>query len=405
MTRRRTILVVAPWVPTPTSGFGTRVFQLCVGLARHHSVSVLCHTEPGDDAALALLSDRIEAVHTVAADRPPPWRKRFVQSASLLSPSPFETRRLATSAFRAALHKLLAEQRFDVVQFESAYLGGLALHGLPSVVDEHNVEHELLSRVAAADPFSARKLFHRWDAIRTRRLERRLWRRVPACAVTSEREQAMVSRWAPQTLTAVVPNGVDAEYFRPEPDTAVDPSSLVFVGTMHYQPNVDAAIHFIRDVMPLLWRDRPDLVFTAVGHHPPPELARLAGPRVVITGSVPDVRPYVHRASVVVVPLRSGSGTRLKILEAMAMGRPVISTRMGMEGLDAQPGDDLLVADEPEQFAALTRRALDDPELRAIVGARGRALVEDRYSWERATSQLEELHCRLLEARASGRHS
>jgi glycosyltransferase involved in cell wall biosynthesis len=403
MTPRRTILVVAPWVPAPTSGFGTRVFQLCVGLARQHSVAVLCHAQAGDDDALAQLADRVDAVHTVAADRLPPWRRRLVQSTSLLSPSPFETRRLVTASFRAALHTLLAEQRFDVVQFESAYLGGLARPGLPSVIDEHNIEHELLSRVAAADALSARKVFHRWDAIRTRRLEQRLWRRVPACAVTSEREQAMVSRWAPQTLTAVVPNGVDADHFRPEPDSAVDPSNLVFVGTMHYQPNVDAAIHFIRDVLPLLWRDRPDLVFTAVGHHPPAELARLAGPRVVITGSVPDVRPYVHRAAVVVVPLRSGSGTRLKILEAMAMGRPVISTRMGMEGLDAQPGRDLLVADGPEQLAALIRRALDDPALRAAVGARGRALVEDRYSWERATSQLEELHCRLLASREHGR--
>jgi glycosyltransferase involved in cell wall biosynthesis len=321
----------------------------------------------------------------------------------LLSPTPFETRRLVSMEFRAAFNRILAAQRFDVVQFESAFLGGLATPGLASVLDEHNVEHELLSRVAASDPLSPRKMYHRWDAARTRRLERRLWRRLPACAVTSEREQAMVSGWAPQTLTAVVPNGVDADYFRPEPGAVVDPSSLVFVGTMHYQPNVDAAVHFIRDVMPLLWRDRPDLVFTAVGHHPPPELARLARPRVVITGSVADVRPYVHGAAVVVVPLRSGSGTRLKILEAMAMARPVVSTRMGMEGLDAKPGDDLLVADEPEHFAALTRRALVDAGLRATLGARGRALVESRYSWGRATAELEELHRRLLDARAGGR--
>ena len=401
MNGRRRILVVAPWVPAPTSGFGTRVFQLCRGLARAHEVHVLCHAEPGDEDAVAQLSERVEAVHTVPAAGRARWRKRVVQATSLVSPVPFETRRLASASLQAAFDALVRHSSFDLVQVESTHLGRLDTRGLPVLLDEHNIEYELLARVAAASDSPIRKAYYRWDSVRTRRQERRMWRRVAACAVTSAREQDVVVRHAGATPTGVVPNGVDTEYFCPGDDADVDSASVVFVGTMHYQPNVDAAIHFIRNVLPLLWRDRPDVVFTAVGHSAPRELTRLAGPRVVVTGTVPDVRPFLRRAAAVVVPLRSGSGTRLKILEAMAVGRPVVSTRLGAEGLDATDGEHLVVAEEPGEFAGAVRRLLEDASSGAHLGTRARLFVEDRYSWHSAVRALDTLQCRVDRARCA----
>jgi glycosyltransferase involved in cell wall biosynthesis len=221
-----------------------------------------------------------------------------------------------------------------------------------------------------------------------RREEQRCWKRADGCILTSDREEAILRQYAPQAPTLVVPNGVDVDYFRPSQATP-DPDSIVFVGVMHYRPNVDAMLYFIREVMPHLLRQRPQLTLTVIGAKPPEELRRLAGPNVVVTDRVPDTRPYVERAGAFVVPLRMGSGTRLKVLEGLAMGRPVISTSLGCEGIDAVDGQHLLVADQPAEFAHSVLRVLDDPALAARLGRQGRALVEERYSWASVLGQLE----------------
>ena len=396
MTARRRVLVVGPWVPVPTSGFGTRVHQLCVGLAEHHSVHLLCHARPEDAPHVAALRERLDAVHTVPTPRVSRLRKRFLQAASLVTPRPFEARLRSSPALRAALEGLLATEAFDIVQIESGHLGDLRAPGLPVLLDEHNIEHEILDRVAAADHHRVRSAFHRWDGVRMRRFERRVWSQVEACALTSEREEALLRRVHPGALTAVVPNGVDTAYFRRAEGAPEPAPSTVFVGTMHYRPNVDGARHFIEEILPLLWRDRPDLTFTAVGHSAPVELTRLATSRVRITGFVPDVRPHLEGAAVVVVPLRSGSGTRLKILDALSMGCAVVTTRLGMEGIDAVDGEHLLVADDPGPFAAAVARLLDDAALRHRLGAQGRELVVRRYGWRASVEALDDLQSRAL---------
>ena len=396
MTARRRILVVAPWVPAPTSGFGTRVHQLCAGLADQHSVQLLCHARPDDARDVAVLRERLDAVHTVPAPASSRLRKRLRQAASLVTPRPFESRLRTSPGLRAALEAVLAAEAFDIVQIESAHLGDLTAPGLPVVLDEHNIEHEILERVAAADHHPVRRAFHRWDGTRMRRFERHVWSRVDACALTSEREEALLRRVHPDALTAVVPNGVDTAYFRRAGGAPEAAPSTVFVGTMHYRPNVDGARHFIEETLPLLWRDHPDLTFTAVGHSAPAELTRLATARVRVTGFVPDVRPHLERATVVVVPLRSGSGTRLKILDALSMGCAVVTTRLGMEGIDAVDGEHLLVADDPGPFAAAVARLLDDAMLRHRLGAQGRELVVRRYGWRASVEALDDLQSRAL---------
>jgi glycosyltransferase involved in cell wall biosynthesis len=180
----------------------------------------------------------------------------------------------------------------------------------------------------------------------------------------------------------VIPNGVDLSYFRVLP-APQERSHLVFTGSMDWRPNQDALRYFIRDVLPLIRHAQPDVECTFVGRRPPKDIQRLGEiARVTVTGTVDDVRPYVERAAVCVVPLRIGGGSRLKILEAFAMGRPVVSTRIGAEGLDVVQGKHLLLADDPRQFAESVIDLLKNEQQSRLLGHESRKLVERQYGWD-----------------------
>ena len=188
--------------------------------------------------------------------------------------------------------------------------------------------------------------------------------------------------------TMVIPNGVDLEFFSPLAQPAPR-QHLVFTGSMDWRPNQDAARYFAHEILPLLRQVRPELECTFVGRSPPPDIQSLAAvPGFKLTGTVEDVRPYVERAAVYVVPLRIGGGSRLKILEALAMGRPVVSTTVGAEGLDVVNERHLLLADDPASFAKAVLRALDDRELCERLVAQGRRLVEQHYGWDALAEQF-----------------
>ena len=180
----------------------------------------------------------------------------------------------------------------------------------------------------------------------------------------------------------IIVNGADIEYFTPMRQPDPDPT-LVLIGTMHYYPNIDAVLHFFQTMHPALLAAIPTLKVLVVGHLPPPEIQALGKlPGVTVTGSVPDVRPYLARSWLMAVPLRLGGGTRLKIVEAMAMGLPVVSTTVGAQGIHARHEEQLLVANEPADFVAQTIRLLNNPPLRHTLGEAGHALVTAKYSWQ-----------------------
>jgi len=194
----------------------------------------------------------------------------------------------------------------------------------------------------------------------------------------------------------VIPNGVDSEEFFPE-ETVPQPNSLVFTASFTYPPNAEAMVFFCRDVLPRIRAAVPGTCLSIVGQRPGPEVEALGRlPGVEVTGRVPDVRPYLACAAVVVVPLRVGSGTRLKILEAMAMGRPIVSTSLGAEGLDIRPGHDLEIADDAASFAAATVALLRDPDRCVRLGTHARRTVIQRYSWSVVAERLDLLY-RTLE--------
>lgn len=186
---------------------------------------------------------------------------------------------------------------------------------------------------------------------------------------------------------SAVPTGVDTEYFHANRDAKVEPHNLVFTGSMDWLPNEDAIKFFTSEIMPRIKREIPDVTLTVVGRNPNPALLELSrqDKSVIVTGRVDDVRPFMERAAAYVVPLRIGGGTRLKLYEAMAMEKAVVSTRIGAEGLPVEDGSDLLLADAPEDFAACVVRVLKDESLRQSLGERAAVKVRERFGWSEAT--------------------
>ena len=208
----------------------------------------------------------------------------------------------------------------------------------------------------------------------------------------------MAKEVAPGTATAVVPNGVDTEYFTPD-SGEIEPRTIVFNGVLDYRPNLDAALFLADEVLPRVQETHPDARVVVVGRGGPDELNQVRRPNVDATGEVPDVTPYLARAEVVAVPILAGSGTRFKVVEGLAMAKPMVSTAVGCEGIGVEHGRHLLIAGSPEDFASAIVQLFDDARVGAALGQAGREFVEREYSWSRAGERLQALYDVVLESR------
>jgi len=214
-------------------------------------------------------------------------------------------------------------------------------------------------------------------------------RKADVVLVTSERERDVLRQFLPEKQIEVIPNGVDTATFVQRDPAREIPYRILFTGSMDYFPNIDAVLFFARKCWPLIQEQVPDATWQIVGRNPPAEIKRLAAlAGITVTGTVPEVHPYLAASAVAIAPLHVGSGTRLKILEAFAMRKAVVSTSVGCEGLSVLPGKQLLVADHPEEFAQSVITLLNNPEMRTALGNAGRALVETKYSWEHCGALL-----------------
>jgi glycosyltransferase involved in cell wall biosynthesis len=379
------------------------------GLARTQRVSLLSlsDAEPASGDSLSATEQYCERVEVVRNPRAGGLAaKRGLQLASIASTRSYERLMHEHADVQRALDSWLSREHFDVVQFEFPYMSGYRVRGYgvsrPMLcLDEHNIEYDMLRRVARSEAGLLRRAYCALAWRKLRAEERQSWRRMDGCVVTSSRDIALLARDAPNAARAIVPNGVDVDYFKRPPGAASDPATLLFFGAMDYFPNTDAALYFVREVLPIIAAARPEVRVRIVGRNPPASVVALAGERVKIIGLVGDVRTEITRASVVIAPLRLGGGTRLKILEAMSMGASVVSTSLGAEGLELGHEREILVGDTPQAFAAATLRLLAAPELRDALGARARARVACDYSWADAVARLAEFHARLLSRRAA----
>jgi glycosyltransferase involved in cell wall biosynthesis len=388
--------MLSPGVPLPTWGSGTRIHQLARHLSSDHEVTVLSYYgDPSEVEVLAPLRDRCRELRLIPAPSEAPITRRARQVRSTASSAPFLAREFYSTRMQAAIDSLLAEHPFDIVQIETSQMTCFRLRTDARVVlNEHNIEYELFGRMHKGERSPIRRAHHRLEEHKVRRFERQWWGRVDGVAVPSRRDELIVRREAPNTPIAVVPNCVDVEYFSPGRDEVED-GHLVFTGLLTYRPNLDAAQHLVDDILPRIRQRHRDVTLTIVGIGKKSDLDSLRRPGVSVTGWVADVRPYLRRASVVVAPLRIGAGTRLKVIEGLAMAKPMVSTRVGCEGIDVHPGEHLLVADNPDDFADAVALLLRDRELGRRLGAAGHRLARDHYSWEDAARNLVELYDRL----------
>jgi len=388
--RRLKVLVISPSLPYPVDwGFATRVFYLIRALAGSADVTLLCYASGLTEEAERNLKAYCQGVDIVSPSSPRGGlRKRWRQLASVASPSSYQSQVFRSREMQDAITRLVQTGQHDIVIVESSQMAGFDFGGARVILDEHNIEYELLERTWRTERSPLRRLYNLSEYLKFRREEIATWRKVDACLVTSEREQDVIHRHVPARECIVVPNGVDLDYFNSQPDTSPNDGGIVFTGRIDYRPNTDAVTWFVTKVLPHVLTKYPTAVFTIVGQGVPDEVRALSGPHVRVTGRVDDIRPYVLGAAVVVVPIRIGSGTRLKVLEGMAMGKAMVSTTVGCEGLDVTAGKHLIVADKAQDFAGAVVRLLDDDAERASLGRAARELVQERYGWGSVAREL-----------------
>jgi glycosyltransferase involved in cell wall biosynthesis len=390
------ILILSPTLPyPPASGFAIRVYQFLRLLARAHTVTLLAYVTPEETDGVAALEALGVGVHTVIR-APATSEKRWAQLRSVLSLESFQRRNAWSDEMQQKLEALSRRDRYDVIQVETSQLVCFDFDPRAVlVVDEHDIVYELLHRMSQTDPSIVRRFYNWTEYKKFRRDEIRTWRRAAGCVTTSAREERIIRPLAPNTPILVAPNGVDVDYFQPS-HADVDAGAIVMTGFMKTRPNIDAALFFVKHTLPRIVAARANAVFYIVGGGPPDEIKRLASPNVVVTDAVPDVRPFVHKAAVFVVPMRIGGGTRLKVLEGLAMQKPMVSTSLGCEGIEVRHAEHLLIADEPAAFADAVIRLLDDRALGDKLARAGRALVERRYQWASIVAEVEQFYERLV---------
>jgi sugar transferase (PEP-CTERM/EpsH1 system associated) len=380
------ILFLCPQPLWPiNTGARLRNFHLANSLGSFCEVTVLQITQPGESSA-APTPATFQRV--LSAERGKSYTPAKLLRG-LAGPTPVTVLNYTSDKVARVLAEILNSASYDAVQMESIHLIRYleiirkSMKKPFVVLDWHNIESELMQRYAGSATNPVREFVAARTATLLRQLEEQALRSFAAHTVVSEREKEKLLARVPQAEIHVIPNGVDVAAFAPR-STLKSPSSrrtLLFVGSMDYHANSDAVIWFCRDIWPLLAAEFSTIDFKIVGRNPPASVLALASSRIIVTGTVEDVRPFYSEAFAVLVPLRVGGGTRLKILEAMAAGVPVISTRLGAEGLSIEDQREFLLADTAADMAASIRALLNQPALAQRLCAAARTLAQSQYDW------------------------
>jgi len=395
------ILVLTPQLPyPPQQGTAIRNYNLIAQIARQHEVHLLSFLDPsGFSSDVGPLRDLCKSVTSVPAPTRSTWRRLL---SVLASPLPDIAHRLASPDFQKAFEAKLSELSPDVIQIEGLEMVGYALrcqrikNGPLLVFDAHNAEYMLQKRIFETDAQRPRRWagavysLIQWQKLV--RYETTVCQRMQRIVACSEADARAMRRLVSTLQPIIVPNGVDTHICRPGavPPAALHGQALVFTGKMDFRPNVDAMLWFCSHVLPIIREQCPEAHLYVVGKNPHPRLAHLTEMTgVTLTGFVEDVRPYIAAAAVYVAPLLTGGGTRLKILEAMAMGKAIVSTTLGCEGIAATSGRQIVLADSPAEFAQQVLELLRAQPKREDLGRAARAFVERHFDWTTVAAPLQ----------------
>lgn len=384
--------------PRDTGG-KIRVLNLLKHLAKWHDVTYVCNLRAGEEALLPQMTALGLKMEAVPGEASPHGSLRFMASAfaNLASSRPYAIDRNYDPRLRRRIEDLVRRERFDLVICDTVQMARhtMGLDLPPTVLFQHNVEAQILERHAQVSDGALKRAYMFDQYRKMKSFERHCGDHFDhVIAVSTQDADIFAERYGWRHVDAI-DTAVDTEFFQPRPDAEVA-GRVMFLGSMDWMPNQDGVRFFAEEVWPKVLDRHPSAVFQIVGRNPPAAIQALAQQRgIEVTGSVPDVRPHLAEASVVVVPLLVGGGTRLKIYEAMAMARATVSTTIGAEGLPVVPEAHFLQADTAERFADDIVRLLDDAALRRAIGDAANAFVREHYGSETIARQFEAI-CRKV---------
>lgn len=392
------ILLVTTKLPyPPTDGGRIVVYESLKRLAeRGHNVTLLCFS-PNESQDVAAL-EQFCRVELVAHDTSTRWFRALMH---LFSPVPYNISKYHAEEMSERIHQFLAQEDYDLVHLEHLHMAFYAStareHHVPVVLRQQNVESQITERLALGSS-KLQRLYAHVQSGRMKRYEASACEQADLCLAITAADARSLLQLNPRIRTAVVPAGVDLQYFAPVQDVSEEPFTIVSVAALDWLPNVDSVLWFCDRIFPRVRQELPQARLLVVGKNPPASVRALARrENVVVTGFVEDIRQYIAQGSVVVVPMRMGGGIRVRILQAMAMGKPVVSTSLGAEGIDVTDREDILLADGEADFAQATVQLLREPALRRHIGANAHQLVERRYSWDTVVALAERIYRGLVQ--------
>lgn len=404
---RKRILFLTPQLPyPPQQGTALRNYNLITQVAPRHEVHLLSFAESHSQTVdLGPLRALCASVHTVPVPQRSQWRR--LQTV-ITSPLPDMSHRLHSALFYPKLEQVMRSVApLDVIEIEGLEMARYGLHGVRTapapvprlVYDAHNAEYLLQKRIFESDWHRPRRwlgaLYSWMQWQKLQRYEATICEQAQHVIACSAADGKALQQLVPELTPTIIPNGVDTQYYQPGivSPLPISAPALVFTGKMDFRPNVDAALWFGTAVLPIIRQMAPQTQLYVVGKNPHPRLAELQdAPGITLTGFVEDVRPYLAAAAVCIIPLLTGGGTRLKVLEAMAMGKAVVSTTLGCEGIRATPGREIVLVDEAADMAAQVVALLGDPARCKALGQAARLFVERHFDWRIVATPLDQIY-------------
>lgn len=314
------------------------------------------------------------------------WRQLFTIILNLFSPLPFTVHKNYFKNVRTKIKKLIENNKIDLVHVD---ILPLALYykdfkSLPKILVDHNVEFLRLFRWMTVESNIFLKVFLYYQFLKLRSFEKKICPKFERCVVVSEEDRHILETMCKSTNFITLPNGVDVHYYRPTNNIKIINNSLIWVGGMRYAYSADAVDYFLDKILPLIRFKIPNIITTFIGDNPTSKLIKNAkeNPNIKVLGYVDDVRSYIERAALFIAPIRCGSGTKIKVLNAMALEKAVVTTSIGVEGIKAIPNEDIMIADTPRDFAQKSIYLLEHPQEAERVGKKGRKIIEKYYAWE-----------------------
>ena len=385
----------------PKGGVLQRSFNLLREISKSNTIylvafnqkAILPHPKDIEEAIAALKKYCCDIrVISLPADRGC-WSKNALIFKSLFTEKPYTVNWNCSADMKGTIDNVLKEFQPDVIHYDTIGMAEYFQHNIPGVLNHHNVESHMMLRRVQKEKNYLKKMYFYQEAKKIERYEKKVCKLFQSNLVVSDEDKSILGSIVPEAKIDIVPNGVDTSYFVPS-DEVPDNETLIFAGGMNWYPNKDAMLFFADEIWPLLKAKRSTIKMIIVGNSPPHRLLAFSkqDPNFIVTGYVDDVHFYFKQASIYACPMRDGGGTRLKILDALASGIPIVATSMAVEGIKITPGKNVIIANTPDEFANEILSLIDNPAKKKQLSTEGRHLVESLYEWSRIGVHLNGLY-------------